>query len=265
MHVEVLTTTRSRTDAIGAAVRPTFLFVGSYALNITPHEAVHALVSNRLGLSCTLYQMWVDPDAAFATPGQLAAIAVAGPIFSLAVGLVSWFLYKKYKRKPSGLFFLMMTLVGIYSFLGPVAGAAFGGDFNTALRFIGASRAIEFAITAVGFVLLAAFMFFMGKQLSWWAPTSFGRLKNIACTTLAPWIIGPFLIVLIYWPLPRFLIGSTFTGSVFWAFAVVGAVFGSSRTRGSHSTASVTRLDIIALFVAVAMVRVLAHGIHLAH
>ena len=66
---------------------------------------------------------------------QLATIAATGPIFSLAAGLISWLLYKKaYKPKPSGLFFLMMAMVGIYSFLGPVAGTAFGGDFNTALK-----------------------------------------------------------------------------------------------------------------------------------
>jgi hypothetical protein len=49
--------------------------------------------------------MWVNPDAALETPMKLATIAATGPIFSLAVGLISGLLYKKaYKPKPSGLF-----------------------------------------------------------------------------------------------------------------------------------------------------------------
>ena len=250
----------------GAAVRPTLLFAVAFALTITPHEASHALASYLLGFSSTLFQMWVNPDAASATPMQLSTIAATGPIFSLAVGLISWLLYKKiYKPKPSGLFFLMMAMVGIYSFLGPVAGAAFGGDFNTALKFMTVSRTNQYALSAIGLVLLSVFMFFMGIELSWWAPHSFGRAKNVVCTTVAPWLLGPLLIILVYWPLPRFFIASTLSGSSFWAFAVVGAVFGFSKPRTAHLTPSLTRFDLIAAVVAVTMVRILVHGIRLAH
>src|ERR1700732_2534615 len=102
-------------NAWGLACRPTLLFVAAYALSITPHEAVHALVAYLLGFNSTLFQMWVNPDAASASSTQLALIAAAGPIFSLTVGVISWLLYKQDKRRPSGLFFLMMALVGVYS------------------------------------------------------------------------------------------------------------------------------------------------------
>ncbi len=72
----------------GIAVRPTLLFMTAFALNVSPHEVMHALTAYMLGFSSTLYQMWVNPDTAEATPRQLLAIAVAGPIFSLAAGLV---------------------------------------------------------------------------------------------------------------------------------------------------------------------------------
>lgn len=254
----------STTRALGTAARPTLLFVVAYALNVTPHEAVHALVSYRLGLSSTLHQMWVDPDAAFASPGQLAALAAAGPIFSLAVGVSSWMLYRKLKSRASGLFFLMMAIVSVYSFFGPMAGAAFGGDFYNALRFMNATRPIQLVMSVAGVLMLAIFMFFMGPELSSWAPAGFGRVKNVLCTSVAPWLVGPFLILLIYWPLPKFLVASTFTGSVFWAVAVVGAIFGSGKPRGSRPIPSVTKFDIAAAIVAITMVRVLAHGIRLA-
>jgi hypothetical protein len=79
--------------AWGVACRPTLLFVAAYALSITPHEAVHAITSYVLGFGSTLFQMWVDPDPASATPRQLAVIAAAGPVFSLAVGATCWLLY----------------------------------------------------------------------------------------------------------------------------------------------------------------------------
>jgi Peptidase M50B-like len=109
----------------GIAVRPTLLFVAAFALNVTPHEAAHAVVAYLLGFSSTLFQMWVNPDAATASSRQVVAIATAGPIFSLAVGAITWLLYKlRYNRRPNGLVFLMLAVVGIYSFLGPVLRAA---------------------------------------------------------------------------------------------------------------------------------------------
>jgi hypothetical protein len=57
--------------------------------------------------------LWVDPDPAFATWKQLAIVAVAGPVFSLVLGVTSWLLYQRlFRRKPSGLLFLMLAIVG---------------------------------------------------------------------------------------------------------------------------------------------------------
>ena len=55
-------------------------------MSLTPHEAAHARTAYCLGFSCTLYQMWVNPDAADATPGQVAIISLLGPVFSLYSG-----------------------------------------------------------------------------------------------------------------------------------------------------------------------------------
>jgi hypothetical protein len=103
----------------GVAVRPTLLFMTAFALNASPHETTHALTAFMLGFSSTLYQMWVNPDAAAATPRQLIAIAIAGPIFSLTLGLISFALYRwRYSRRPSGLLFLMLAIIALYTPLG---------------------------------------------------------------------------------------------------------------------------------------------------
>lgn len=99
----------------GIAFRPTFLFVVAYALNVTPHEIVHALTSYSLGFNSTVFQMWVNPDSTQASPNQLAIIAVSGLLFSLIVGVVCWLLVEScalfaasilYFQRSCGLFWL---------------------------------------------------------------------------------------------------------------------------------------------------------------
>ena len=250
-------------NAWGVACRPTLLFVAAYALSITPHEAVHALTSYLLGFSSTLFQMWVNPDPATATSRQLATIAIVGPVFSLAVGVTCWLLYQRFRRKPAALMFLMLAMVGVYSFLGPLAGSALGGDFNLAFTFLDVPKAARYVASAIGFVLLPWFMFFMGGKLVGWAPSNFGRAKAVGCTTVAPWLIGTALILLVYWPLPSFLIGSTLGGSVFWLFAVVGAIFKFSTPRPAETISSFTGWDFMITFVAVVLVRLLVNGVRL--
>src|SRR6202790_3111081 len=87
----------------------------------------------------------------------------------------------------------MIAMVGIYSFLGPLAGAALGGDFHTAFTFLHISMPLGYLASAIGFILLPSFMFHMGKELLRWAPREFGRAKAVACTTLAPWLLGTLL------------------------------------------------------------------------
>jgi hypothetical protein len=208
----------------GVACRPTLLFVVAFALNVTPHEVVHAITSYLLGFDSSVFQMWVNPDSAEATPRQLALIAVSGPLFSLTVGLVCWILFQRRSRdSPSGLAFLMMAIVGIYSFLGPLAGAAFGGDFHVAFTFLHFPKPVGYLISAMGFILLPAFMLYMGRELLRWPPLEFSCAKAVACTTLVPWLVGTLLLLLVYWPLPGFLVVSMLGGSVFWVFAVLGA------------------------------------------
>lgn len=254
------------THTWGVACRPTLLFVVAYALNVTPHEFVHALTSYSLGFNSTVFQMWVNPDSAQATASQLAIVAVSGSLFSLSVGVVCWLLYQRqFRESPSGLAFLMMAMVGIYSFLGPLAGAALGGDFHIALTFLHIPTTVAYLASAIGFLLLPAFMFCIGRELLRWAPRGFNRAESVGCVTLAPWLVGTSVLLLLYWPLPRFLVGSTIGGSVFWVFAVLGAAIGFPTKSRAETVSSLTRADIILSAIALTIVRLLVHGIRLAH
>ena len=197
------------------------------------HEIVHALTSYALGFNSTVFQMWVNPDAAEATPSQVAIIAVSGPLFSLVVGAACRLFYqRRFRERPSGLAFLMLAVVGIYSFLGPLAGTALGGDLHIAFTFLHISTALAYLASATGFIVLPCFVYYIGRELLRWVPHESGRAEAVVCTTLAPWLLGTFLLLLLYWPLPRFLIGSTIGGSAFWAFAVLGAATRAWHTPG---------------------------------
>lgn len=268
MRSEVLTDTtqpgyergRGVAHRAGIAARPTILFVTGFALNATPHEAVHAATAYMLGFSSTLYQMWINPDTDAATPRQLIAIAVAGPIFSLTVGLISWFLYRqRYSRKPSGLLFLMLAIVAFYIPLG----GAIGGDIHLALRFGGTSKLLTSAISIVAVLMLSTMMYFMGKELFSWAPPWFSRSKAVLCTTVGPWLIGTVLMTLVYLPSPRFLIAPNLIGSVFWLFAVIGAIRADRTIPGARPICSLTQADLIVTAAALMMVRFLVHGVRL--
>jgi hypothetical protein len=246
---------------IGVAVRPTILFVTAFALNATPHEAVHAATAYMLGFNSTLYHFWVNPDAAAATPRQLIEIAVSGPVFSLAVGLVSWLLYRqRYSRKPSGLLFLMLAIVAFYIPLG----GSIGGDIHLALGFGGASKLLMNVISVVAVLMLSTMMYSMGKELCSWAPPWYSRSKAVLCTTVGPWLVGTVLMTLVYLPLPKFLIAPNLIGSVLWAFAVIGASL-CERTIPARPIRSLTRSDLIVTAAALLTVRFLVHGVRLAH
>ena len=254
----------THTASWSAGCRPTILFVAAFALATTPHEVAHGLTTYLLGYGATIHHLWVDPDTSGATAKQLATIGAAGPVFSLVLGAVCWMVYwRRFRAKASGLIFLMLAIVGIYTFLGPLAGSALGGDFNRTLTFLGAPKSGQLAASVVGFVALPIFMFFMGRELVRWRPTAFGRFAAVASTTIAPWILGSVLTLILYWPLPSMFIGPTLSGGMFWAFATVGAVLGYSRTEPVEHIPSLTKSDFIVLIVAVGIVRFFVHGVHL--
>jgi hypothetical protein len=245
-----------------AASRPTILFVAAYALSMTPHEAAHAVVAYLLGFRSTLFQLWVNPEAVEATSNQQALIAAAGPFFSASVAAVSLLIYRKLKDRPSGLVFLMFGTVGIYIFLGSVLATAVGGDFTIVLTALETPKSVRYVMSAIGFILLPTFMFFVGRELLRWAPADFSRAKAVACSTVAPWLIGTLVATIVYLPLPRFLVGPNLIGSVFWVFAVWGAAFGRDLRR-STVLSSITRSDLILVTAAVVVVRLLVRGVHL--
>jgi hypothetical protein len=245
----------------GFILRPTLLFVAAYMLTMTLHEITHALVAYLLGFSSTVFQLWVAPDTAYASGAQRALIALAGPIFNLALGTLGWIGYLRRPDGPSGLALLMLGIMGIYSFLGPLVGAALGGDVNIALRALQMPTPLRSAISAVGVVSLPCFMYIAGTELRRAAPLGASRTQAVLITVIAPWLIGTALAVVLYLPLPSVLIMSTLTGSIFWLFAVIGAW--RRESSGQQRAYAVRFADVAFAVVPLLIVRALVNGVRL--
>jgi len=65
--------------------------------------------------------------------------------------------------------------------------------------------------------------------------------------------------------LPNFLISSNLVGSVFWAFAVIGASLSKRTIPAGQPIRSLTGADFIVTTAAFVMVRLLVHGVRLFH
>lgn len=68
---------------------------------------------------------------------------------------------------------------------------------------------------------------------------------------------------LVYLPFPMFLFVPNLVGSVFWVFAVIGAICADRTIPVARPIRSLTQADLIVTAAALLMVRFLNHGVRL--
>jgi len=108
-------------------------------------------------------------------------------------------------------------------------------------------------------------MFQMGRELTGWVPPQFGRVSAVLSTAVAPCVFGTFLILILYWPLPRSFVGATIAGALFWIFAFPGVAIRSKTPQPQRNLVALPWADVSVAVAAVIMVRVFVPGIRLAH
>lgn len=167
------------------------------ALLMRSDSVLPGTLGGAVGFTSTVFHLWVTPDSANATPSEIVRIAAAGPTFSLVVGMICWTVY----RRQHSLMFLMLSIMGIYTFLGPLVGGAFGGDANTILRLARMPSGVQYGVTVVVGVALSTFIF-SGRELLRSAPAGVGRVAAVMATVIATWLVGTALAVLLYLPAP---------------------------------------------------------------
>src|ERR1051325_4617987 len=87
--------TSSFTKWTAWGLRPLVLFAATYTVIKIVHELTHALTAYALSVPSTLFHFAVNIDRAHGTLNQRALIGVAGPLFALGAGLLSWGAYTR--------------------------------------------------------------------------------------------------------------------------------------------------------------------------
>jgi hypothetical protein len=103
------------------ALAATAHYTAAFLLTVLLHELGHALVSKALGGQPVLHNTYVDSRNQHLPAGSEVAIALAGPLLSLAQGVL--FLTLAWRRRGAGdatLFRLYLGLFGIINFMGYV-------------------------------------------------------------------------------------------------------------------------------------------------
>jgi hypothetical protein len=251
--------TVTRSDWI---LRPTVWFTAASIVSVLLHEWAHALVAHAVGKSTEIHQYWVNWDWLTATVSQRAIVGAAGPVFSLALGLLCFVLYRKLAQSSAGLPLLFLSTIGIAVFFGNLMSTAFVGDFSNAATVLGLPMGLRYGASAIGAASSAAVLFWQGHELRRWVPSDAGRVYGAIGVTVIPVIIGTVFIILINQPTPPDMgFASARIGeAAFEVFAVAGALM----TRSSGGRIRFLRpswTDAAVLLLAVFAVRVMAGGV----
>lgn len=215
-----------------------------------------------LGLRATLFHWYVNIDY---PPGESLTrvlCAVAGPIFSLCLGVLFWALYRQFRTRPPGLLLLYCSIEGVSYFLGNLFSTSFaGGDFGVAAALLALPASVRLVMTISGGVLLAAFFYRMGKELRAWASPGFSRLCATMDVIVWPVTLGTAAAIIVFQPMPASFVAGWIAASSFWIFAAAGAFMAKETVKGP--SLSVRVMDAVAAIAVLSAVRILVSGVRL--
>src|SRR5690349_368115 len=111
-------------------LRPAVWFTAASIVSVLLHEWAHALTAHVVGKAAEIHQYWVNWDWLTATTvSERAIVGAAGPVLSLALGLVCLALYRKFAQSSAGLPLLFLSTIGLAMFFGNLMSTALIGDF----------------------------------------------------------------------------------------------------------------------------------------
>lgn len=208
-----------------------------------------------------VFQLWANYDVSNASPHDVAIVAAAGPVFSLAVGMAPLVVYLPSRQRGVGLLWLMLAAMNLALGVGNVFGVAFGSDGHTVAASMDFSRGEQAAASTVGCLALVGMMTWAGRELVKWAPPALGRLAAATWMVLVPAVGGTIATLVAYAPLPGPVAAAHLSELVFWAVALVAAL--TAKHRAMFPATSVAVADTGITLVAVIAVRLLTGGVHI--
>lgn len=242
-------------------LRPIVLFTAAYTIVGILHEWAHATAAYLLKVPFTVFHWGVNLDRAYGTLNQRAVIGVAGPLFTLGLGLLCCWAYRKAQGGRSGLLLLYLTMFGVGTFFGNLMSAAFVGDFSRAALALQLPMPVRYGASIVGALLLCGLSFLIGMELRKWAPAGVGRAKAMLGMVALPAIVGTAVVVLLYLPMPSAIAVGRLGEASFWIFGVAGILLSRKPPAPGSQELGVGWRDFAILVPAVVVVRVMAGGI----
>lgn len=245
-------------------LRPIVLFVAAYTIVGILHELTHALTAYALHVPSVLFHVGVNVDRSQGTLKQHSVIGVSGPLFTLALGLLSVYLYRRAIGSRAGLIFLYLAMFGTGTFFGNLISTSFAGDFSRAALAFHLPMSIRYGVSVVGLLLLCGLSLLVGMELRRWTPLGVKAFTAMIGMVVLPAIVGTVTVVLIYLPMPFAFAVARLAESSFWIFGAVGAFVSRKGPTEDGRILTVGWVDFTILIVAVLLVRVMALGIPLA-
>jgi hypothetical protein len=242
-------------------------FVLAAMVNSLLHEAAHAVAGLVMGLTPTIspFAVSYEPEG---TARQQIITAAAGPLFSVALGLILMVVARRWGVGFVRLFFLWLSFMGVMNFVGYcfIAPFAQAGDTGRVLALLNAPNLVFLAVGLVGVVgqFLLAWRFAVEVKRY---TRDKGEERQLA---YFPWLIGTLIIValtvleLILLRLPASYVVLILSYSVaFGVFAPMQFIF-SSRVSNTYEPLSLARSLALPVVVTamVALLGLALAGIH---
>jgi hypothetical protein len=227
------------------------------------HELAHASVAFALGVRSTLFNYSASLDL---TPAQAATnlpvlISLAGPVFCLGLGLLSWGAFRRARGSAAALPLLYLSVFGVGTFFGNLMSASFSGDFSAASVALCLPMSVRYTITAVGALSVAAVHFWAGRELAQYVSAHAGRMAGMLGIIGLPVVMGTAVVILVNQPMPMASVNVRLAESSFWLFAAVGALATTRHSQYAHRMIGLQWVDGAVLLVAVLVVRLMVRGI----
>lgn len=241
--------------------RPIALLAAAYILIAVTHEWAHALTAYALGVPFTLFHFAVNLERGRGTLTERAAIAAAGPLCSLMIGLICWFAYRRASGSRAELPLLYLATLGGATFFGNLMSSAFVGDFSRVALALRLPAAARYAASVVGLLSLCGLIFKAGWELRRLAPAGSSTPRAMLGMVVLPAAAGTAVVTLASLPMPAPLLSARLAEASFWAFGAAGLSVSRGAPSGGVRTLRPGWDDAAALAAAVLAVRVMARGI----
>lgn len=244
-------------------LRPILWFAAASMVTTILHELTHACAAFTLGVRSTLFNYSADIDL---TQEQAATnlpvlIRVAGPVFCLAFGILSWLGFRRARGSAAELPLLYLSVFGIGTFFGNLMSISFVGDFSAAAVALRLPVTARYGGTALGALAVAGIHFWVGRELAQRVPAHVGRVVGMLGIIVLPMLLGTAAVIVVNQPLPETSVSPRLAEASFWLFAVIGALMTGRRSQSGLDSLRLRWADGAVILLAVLVVRLMVRGI----